>query len=157
MPITKTDFFELNFLHSDQEIWQKGCHSDFSTVWSHLPCCLSKGLLKRDFFDIYPTRFFAIRNFGNTLAMTIIFFLKVFKSSSTFKIAEKNREKFFCFLDNCIWIDCVNLSQKRDFLHIYVTTVFRVRNFENTSAMRVLFLLEIFKILSTFQKCRKKF
>ena len=30
--------------------------------------------------------------------------------------------------------------QKRDFLDMYLTTVFWVRNFENTSAMRVMFL-----------------
>ena len=35
---------------------------------------------------------------------------------------------------------------KRDFLHIYSTTFFRVRNFGNTSAMRVIFLLKNFKM-----------
>ena len=34
--------------------------------------------------------------------------------------------------------------------------VFRVRNFGNTSAMRVIFFSRIFKIWSRFQNCRKK-
>ena len=25
------------------------------------------------------------------------------------KDAEKNSEKLFCFLDNCIWIDCIKI------------------------------------------------
>ena len=44
---------------------------------------------------------------------------------------------------------------KGDFLEICLTTFFGVRNFENTSAMRSIFSLKLFKILSTFQKCRK--
>ena len=42
---------------------------------------------------------------------------------------------------------------KQDFLDINLTTTFRIRNFENTSATRVIFFFKIFKILSTFQKC----
>ena len=52
---------------------------DFTTVLSHLPCCLSKGPLKRDFLDIYLTTLFGIRNLGNTSAMRVVFFLKVYK------------------------------------------------------------------------------
>ena len=57
LPTTKRDFFELNWFHSDQYIWSRGRHSDFSTVWSHLPCCLLKGRLKSDILDIYLTTF----------------------------------------------------------------------------------------------------
>ena len=35
---------------------------------------------------------------------------------------------------------------KRDFLDIYLTTFFGVRNFENKSAMRVIFFLKMFQI-----------
>ena len=84
LPIIKIDFSELNCLHSDHEIWQRWPHSDFSTVWSHLPCCLPKGNLKCDFLDIYLTTFLGIGFFGSTLAMRIIFLLKVFKILSTF-------------------------------------------------------------------------
>ena len=46
-------------------------------------------------------------------------------------------------------------SLKRDFLDIYITTSFRVRKFKNTSAMRVIFFLEMFKIESKFRKIKK--
>ena len=133
---------------------------------------------------------------------------------------KKNWEKAFCFLDNCIWIGCVNWSLvrrvnlwpvvnaltnrqkilhitkrdifqlhslhidqeicsrccgsdvnsvwtclpwffsksllKRDFLDIYLTTVFGVRNFQNTWSIRVIIFLKMYKILSAFQKCKKK-
>ena len=83
-----------------------------STVWSHLPCCLSKGPLK-DFSDIYLTTFFAKRNFGNTSARRVIFFWKCAKFYLHFKNPEENSEKSFCFIDNCIWIGCINLFQLR--------------------------------------------
>ena len=78
-PIIKRDFFELNCLDSDQQVWYKQCHSDISTVWSLSPCCFSKDPLKCDFFDIYLTAFFGIRNFGNLLAKKVIFCLKTSK------------------------------------------------------------------------------
>ena len=31
-----------------------------------LPCCLSKGLVKQGFLDIYLTTSFGVHNFGNT-------------------------------------------------------------------------------------------
>ena len=43
-------------------------------------------------------------------------------------------------------------SSERDFLDIYLTTFFGVRKFKNTSAMRVIFFLEMFKIESKFRK-----
>ena len=46
--------------------------------------------------------------------------------------------------------------EKGDFLDIYLTTVFRVRNFENTSAMRVIFLYEVFENFSYISKMLKK-
>ena len=45
---------------------------------------------------------------------------------------------------------------KWDFLHIYLTTVFRVRKIKNPSAMRVIFFFKIFKIESKFGKWEKK-
>ena len=47
-----------------------------------------------------------VRNFGNTLAMSVIFFLICSKFDLDFKNADKNREKVSCFWDNCIWIGC---------------------------------------------------
>ena len=34
--VTNRDFSQLNCLHSDQQIWQKWCRSDFNSVWSPL-------------------------------------------------------------------------------------------------------------------------
>ena len=45
---------------------------------------------------------------------------------------------------------------KRDFLDIYLTTSFGIPNFKNTSAVRVIFFLENFKIESKFRKCKTK-
>ena len=45
---------------------------------------------------------------------------------------------------------------KRDFLDIYLTTIFGVRKFKNTSAMSIILFLEMLKIESIFRKCEKK-
>ena len=174
-----------------------------NSVWSPLPCCLSKGLQKRDLLDIYLTTVFGVYNFQNTWAMRVISFWKCSKFNVAFQNAATNCENIFCFCNNCIWINCLELSLlgsecllsavnvlrnsimqffptqlssqwsinmvkvvwfifrqcfvpsqcclskgplKREFLDIYFTTCFGVRNFENTSTIRVIFLLKIFKI-----------
>ena len=55
--VNKRDFFQLNYLGKDQWIWSRCCDADFNSAWARLPCCMSKGLLKLDFLDIYLTRF----------------------------------------------------------------------------------------------------
>ena len=45
---------------------------------------------------------------------------------------------------------------KRDFLDTYLTTCFGVRKFKNTSAVRVIFHLKLFKVECKFRKCKKK-
>ena len=45
---------------------------------------------------------------------------------------------------------------EQDFLDTYLTALFGVRKFKNTSAMMVIFFLERFKIDSKFRKCKKK-
>ena len=42
------------------------------------------------------------------------------------------------------------------FTHIYLTTFFLVRNFKNTTAMRVIFFWKMFKIDPKYPKFRKK-
>ena len=59
--------------------------------------CFSKGPLKCDFVDIYLTTFFGIRNFGNTSATKVIFFLEVFKFYLHFKNEERKLRKSFLF------------------------------------------------------------
>ena len=55
--VNKRDFFLLSFLGGDRQICKRVCGVDFNSAWESLPCCLSKGPLKRDFFDIYLTTF----------------------------------------------------------------------------------------------------
>ena len=53
--VNKWDFFEQNFVASDQWVWYSCCDADFNTVWARLPYCFSKLPLKRDFLEIYLT------------------------------------------------------------------------------------------------------
>ena len=66
---------------------------------------------KWDFLGIDLTRFFRVRNFGNTSAMRLIFF---FSMCSKFKLdfekAENDSKRVFWFRDTYIWIGCVKLS-----------------------------------------------
>ena len=55
--VENRDIFKLNLLANDQWIWQKYCDADFNSALARLPCCLSKGSLKRGFLDIYLTTF----------------------------------------------------------------------------------------------------
>ena len=59
-------------------------------------------------------QFFSVCYFGNTLAilaMTIIFFFKIFKIWCTFQKWNKKLRKKFYFSDSCIWIVCCKFSQ----------------------------------------------
>ena len=47
--VNKRDFFQLNWLGNGQWIWLRCSDGDFNSAYSHLPCCLLKGPLKRDF------------------------------------------------------------------------------------------------------------
>ena len=105
--ITKSNFFELNCIHSDQQIWETCRRSDFKCFWDD---CLSKGTLRWYLFDIYLTTFSEVRNFGNTLAMSVIFFWICSKFNLDLENAEKGSEKFFSFWDSSIWIGCVKYS-----------------------------------------------
>ena len=100
--ITKSDFFKLNCRHSNQYIWQHFRRSDLKSVWVRLPCCSFKGTVKRHFFGIYLTTLLEVRNLGNTLVMSGIFFLNMFKFNLDLKNSSKNSEKVSSFCDNCI-------------------------------------------------------
>ena len=80
--VSNSDFFQLNYLHSDQSIWLRRWHWDWMSVSASLPCRLSRIPLKREFLDIYLSKPFAVRNFGNTEAMRVILFWKVSKFNS---------------------------------------------------------------------------
>ena len=75
-----------------------------------LPCCLSKGFLKRFFLGIYLTTFCdsVILKIQNLLGSS--FSLNYMKFNLDFKNAAKNWENFFPFSDNSIWIDIIKFS-----------------------------------------------
>ena len=72
--------------------------------------------------------------------MRVIFFLKEFKIKSKFTKCKKKKKKG---------------PLKRDCLDIYLTMPFGLRKFINTSAMRVIHFLKIFKIQCKFTKWKK--
>ena len=51
----------------------------FQLIWARLPYCFWKDPLKQEVLDIDVTTFFGVSNIGNTSAMRVIFFLKMFK------------------------------------------------------------------------------
>ena len=111
--VKNRDFFQLNWLGSDQWIGKMCCDVDFNSASTSLPCCLSKGPLKRDVLDIYLTKFSEaiiseIQNlWGSYFAPNLL------KFNLNFKKAAKNKENLFCLWDNCIWIGIVKLSLVR--------------------------------------------
>ena len=107
--VNKRDCFENNFLVSDEWIWKRCCDGDINSVWARLPCCLSKGPLKRDFLDIYLTTFSksVISDIQSLWGSSLL--SKRSKFEIHFKNAAENWEKLFCFWGNCIWIGIVKL------------------------------------------------
>ena len=53
----KSNFFQLNCLDSDQEIWLNNCDGDFGRTMARLPCRLLMCPMKQDFLDIYLVTF----------------------------------------------------------------------------------------------------
>ena len=146
-----------------------------NSVSAHLPCYLSKSPLEEDFLDSYLTRFFGVRKLKNTSALRVMFFVKIFKIASKFRICKINRDEStwqsssetglslvevscwnFLFSLSLREVPLVKGPLKRDFLDFYLTTSFGVRKCNNTSGMKVIFLLKIFKIKFEFRKSRKR-
>ena len=75
----KRNIFQLILFQSDCKIWNKCSHAGFTSVWHPLTRWLSKEVLKRCFLESDLTKSLAVCNFGNTLAITIIFFSKMFE------------------------------------------------------------------------------
>ena len=110
--ITKGDILQLHFFQSDRKIWWKCCSADFSNVWDTLACWVPKGVLKLGLFlkHIYVTTSFAVHNFENKSAVRVIFKFKMFKIWCRFPKCCKKFKKYFCFLNNCIWISYQKFS-----------------------------------------------
>ena len=111
--IIKRDFFELICLHRNQKIWQRCCHLDFNSVSVSLPYYVSKGPLRRDFFDTYLSTVFRVCKFKNTSAMRVIFFLEMLKSQPKFRKCIEILRNVFNFWDNSIWKCCKKLPLLR--------------------------------------------
>ena len=91
-------FFRLNYVHRDDQIWQRRRCADFNNLWALLPCFFFKRRLKRDFTDIYPVTFFGDGNLRNTSAMRIILFLKMLKIQCRFSKCREKLRKSVLFL-----------------------------------------------------------
>ena len=109
----RVSFFNLDFMHWDQWIWQRCCRPALNSVSRGLPCYLSKDPLKRDFLDIYLTTFFGIPNFKKTSTMGVMFVWKIFKIESKFRKCKKISGNIFHFRYNCIWKCCHKLPLLR--------------------------------------------
>ena len=108
--LNKRNIFQLNSLGSPQWLWQRCCDADVDSACARLPCCLTKGLLKRDFLDVYLTTFleFVFSKIQNLWGSP--FLKNGLKLNIHFKNAGNNSENVFSFWDNCIWIGIVKLS-----------------------------------------------
>ena len=76
---SRGDIFGIIFPEKDQKTWQKRSHGGLASIWNAYTCCLSKRVLKRRFLESGLTKTFTVSSFGNTLAMRIIPFFKMFK------------------------------------------------------------------------------
>ena len=66
-----------------------------NNVWAGLPCRFLLDPLKRGFLGIDLTMFLGDRDIGNTSAMRVIFFLKIFQIETRFqKKRKKLRQRF---------------------------------------------------------------
>ena len=106
------DIIQINFSQNDKNTRWNSSHGDFASIWDTFTCCLSNRDPKGCFLQGGLSKFSAVCNFGNTLAMTIIFFFtKCLKFDLDSRNGIKSLEKFFRLSDNSIWIGSGTLSQ----------------------------------------------
>ena len=72
-----------------------------------------KAFSETDFLERGLTKIFTVSNFGNTLAMTIIYFFNMFKFWFRFQKWNEKLRKTFCFSDHCNWIGGGKFSQSQ--------------------------------------------
>ena len=79
-PNFRGDVFQINFPENDEKNMIKVLSWRFCKYLDAFTCSLSKCCLKPCFLENVRTKFFTVCNFGNTLAMTIIFSFKMCKT-----------------------------------------------------------------------------
>ena len=122
----------------------KCSHADFTSVGDPLTCWLSKEVLRRRFFESLLTKLLTVCKFGNNLAITIFFFLKMFKIWWRFqKRNKKIRKKFFFFSDNCVSMRNGKFSQSGT---VHLSSTENVLT--NTPKMSNFYKGDIFQIIS---------
>ena len=97
LPNTMVDIFQINFPQNDENTWKKRSHGDFVSFWDTFTFLLSKRVPKRGFSQSGLRKLFTVSNFGNTLAMTIIFEFKMFKIWWIFQKLKKKKKWWKCF------------------------------------------------------------
>ena len=97
-PNTRGDISQTKFHENVEKTCQKCSHGDLASIWDGFKCSLSMCVLKRHYLESGLTKIFTVIHFGNTLAMTIILFYKMFKIWYTLqKWNRKTRQSFsFC-------------------------------------------------------------
>ena len=101
-PNTRGDIFQIKFGENDKSVLMK-----ISEVFGTLSQgSLSKRVLKRCFLESGLTNIFTVSNFRNLLAMTIMFFSKMFKICCILQNwYKKLRSSFSLFIElHLIWV-----------------------------------------------------
>ena len=87
------------------------------SLWCRFEPCLGtftmlllEGSSEAGLFRHLPNHVLRIRSFGNTKAVRVIFFSKMFKIESRFQKCIQKLREVFCLWDNCFWIDIVKMS-----------------------------------------------
>ena len=96
------DIFQIISPHSYGKTWPKYSHEEFTSISNRLTCWMSKDVLRRRWIVIGVTNPWTVANFGNTIAMTIFFFMKMFKILWRFHKWNKKPGNSFSFLR---WLD----------------------------------------------------
>ena len=101
-------FFKMYKIWCSFRKWKKQSSKSFSVFrYLHLDWEFENLTILNNIFITWSqclTKIFTFCNFGNTLAMTIILFLKRLKFDVDSGNVTRDWEKVFRFSDNCIWI-----------------------------------------------------
>ena len=96
-PSTRLNIFQIKFFKNNEKSRKKRCDGDFASIWDAFTCWVSKRALKGRLLDSVLNKLFRVANFGNTLAMTIIFSIKMFNIWCRLQKWNKKLRKSFLF------------------------------------------------------------